>query len=333
MGGFPLLSTVLLSPIAAAILLCFISKEAKESVRIIAAGAMTISLALTVFAYFTYDISAGGMLPVMEAEAPVWKAVSPFFGRSLRPAARRMLASGLMKRKIATVRRISAPESWGRPSIGVPGIGIRALMGMDWMPSSARLMAISRRSSQVSPMKKKLGEEYVCVFVPWSLNMTSGTNLFVAKKDVIYLDISSESALQYLLTAGAVMGREYALLDGETKEVAAAIYEHYMPRFAGDSQPQSVAGRIVSLADKIDNIVATFSRGLIPTGSQDPFALRRQALGMRWLAAFSITALRKPIMVSRDSGTLPPGGSHRRSLRNSSWDMPRMPGINYLQPF
>ena len=54
-------------------------------------------------------------------------------------------------------------------------------------------------------MKKKLGEEYVCVFVPWSLNMTSGTNLFVAKKDVIYLDISSESALQYLLTAGAVM--------------------------------------------------------------------------------------------------------------------------------
>ena len=54
-------------------------------------------------------------------------------------------------------------------------------------------------------MKEKLGEEYVCVFVPWSLNMTSGTNLFVAKKDVIYLEISSESALQYLLTAGAVM--------------------------------------------------------------------------------------------------------------------------------
>jgi uncharacterized membrane protein len=54
-------------------------------------------------------------------------------------------------------------------------------------------------------MKQKLGEDYVCVFVPWSLNMTSGTNLFVAKKDVIYLDISSESALQYLLTAGAVM--------------------------------------------------------------------------------------------------------------------------------
>ncbi|MBQ7704341.1 MAG: glycine--tRNA ligase subunit beta [Selenomonadaceae bacterium] len=77
-----------------------------------------------------------------------------------------------------------------------------------------------------------------------------------------------------------VMGREYAKLDGETLEVAAAIDEHYMPRFAGDSQPKTTAGKILSLADKIDNLVATFSRGLIPTGSQDPFALRRQALGI-----------------------------------------------------
>jgi len=77
-----------------------------------------------------------------------------------------------------------------------------------------------------------------------------------------------------------VMGREYAKLDGENLEVATAIDEHYMPRFAGDSQPKTTAGRILSLADKIDNLVATFSRGLIPTGSQDPFALRRQALGV-----------------------------------------------------
>ena len=77
-----------------------------------------------------------------------------------------------------------------------------------------------------------------------------------------------------------VMGREYAKLDGEPIEVSTAIDEHYMPRFAGDAQPHSTAGRILSLADKIDNLVATFSRGLIPTGSQDPFALRRQALGI-----------------------------------------------------
>ena len=77
-----------------------------------------------------------------------------------------------------------------------------------------------------------------------------------------------------------VMGREYAKLDGEAEEVCAAIDEHYMPRFSGDAQPKTVAGKILSLADKIDNITATFSRGLVPTGSQDPFALRRQALGI-----------------------------------------------------
>ena len=77
-----------------------------------------------------------------------------------------------------------------------------------------------------------------------------------------------------------VMGREYAKLDGEVPEVCAAIDEHYMPRFAGDGSPSTVAGKILSIADKIDNIVATFSRGLVPTGSQDPFALRRQALGI-----------------------------------------------------
>lgn len=77
-----------------------------------------------------------------------------------------------------------------------------------------------------------------------------------------------------------VMGREYAKLDGEPAEVAAGIYEHYLPRFAGDELPQGTIGRIVGISDKMDNIVATFSRGLAPTGSQDPYALRRQALGI-----------------------------------------------------
>lgn len=77
-----------------------------------------------------------------------------------------------------------------------------------------------------------------------------------------------------------IMGREYAKFDGECEKVAIAIDEHYMPRFAGDAQPQTTAGRIVSTADKIDTIVGTFHLGKIPTGSQDPFALRRQALGL-----------------------------------------------------
>ena len=96
----------------------------------------------------------------------------------------------------------------------------------------------------------------------------------LAKADLVTGMVTEFTELQ------GVMGRAYALLDGETPEVAQAIDEHYMPRFAGDAAPQTTAGRIVSMADKIDNLVATFSRGLIPTGSQDPFALRRQALGL-----------------------------------------------------
>ena len=77
-----------------------------------------------------------------------------------------------------------------------------------------------------------------------------------------------------------VMGKEYALLDGESPEVAEAIFEQYLPRFAGDVLPQTEAGKVLSIIDKADNIVATFSRGLIPTGSQDPYALRRQTIGI-----------------------------------------------------
>ena len=96
----------------------------------------------------------------------------------------------------------------------------------------------------------------------------------ISKADLVTGLVTEFTELQ------GVMGREYAKLDGENDEVATAIDEHYMPRFAGDSQPKTTAGRILSLADKVDNIVATFSRGLVPTGSQDPFALRRQALGL-----------------------------------------------------
>ncbi|HMM20217.1 MAG TPA: glycine--tRNA ligase subunit beta [Selenomonadales bacterium] len=96
----------------------------------------------------------------------------------------------------------------------------------------------------------------------------------LAKADLVTGMVCEFTELQ------GIMGREYAKLAGEPEAAAEAIYEHYLPRFAGDSLPASAAGRAISMADKLDNIVATFSRGLIPTGSQDPFALRRQALGI-----------------------------------------------------
>ncbi|WP_026674670.1 glycine--tRNA ligase subunit beta [Alkalihalobacterium bogoriense] len=76
------------------------------------------------------------------------------------------------------------------------------------------------------------------------------------------------------------MGEEYALKAGESPVVSKAIKEHYMPRFSGDQSPSTLVGTMVSIADKIDTIVSCFSIGLIPTGSQDPYALRRQAAGI-----------------------------------------------------
>ena len=77
-----------------------------------------------------------------------------------------------------------------------------------------------------------------------------------------------------------IMGKYYALLDGEKEEVALAIEEHYLPRFSGDRVAQTQAGISLSVAEKVDNLVGFIGAGLKPTGSADPFALRRNALGL-----------------------------------------------------
>src|SRR5512136_1145066 len=76
------------------------------------------------------------------------------------------------------------------------------------------------------------------------------------------------------------MWREYALHEAEDEEVAIAIAEHYLPTQAGGDLPASDIGAFVSLADKLDTICGCFGVGLIPTGSADPYALRRSALGI-----------------------------------------------------
>lgn len=77
-----------------------------------------------------------------------------------------------------------------------------------------------------------------------------------------------------------VMGEDYARKAGEREPVAKAVFEHYQPRFSADATPASIVGSIVSIADKIDTIAGGFSIGIVPTGSQDPYALRRQAAGI-----------------------------------------------------
>ncbi|AKG35737.1 glycine--tRNA ligase subunit beta [Paenibacillus durus] len=97
--------------------------------------------------------------------------------------------------------------------------------------------------------------------------------------DICKFDLVTQMVYEFPELQGT-MGEDYARKAGEDEQVAKAIFEHYQPRFAGDAIPSTEAGAIVSIADKIDTIVGCFSIGIIPTGSQDPYALRRQTAGI-----------------------------------------------------
>ncbi len=108
-----------------------------------------------------------------------------------------------------------------------------------------------------------------------------GANVEMAKRaaQLCKCDLLSSMVNEFPELQG-VMGRYYALHQGEPAAVAEAIVEHYQPKFSGDALPASEIGQIVSLADKLDTLVGIFAIGEKPTGSKDPFALRRQAIGV-----------------------------------------------------
>jgi len=100
-----------------------------------------------------------------------------------------------------------------------------------------------------------------------------------------------------------VMGSKYAALSGESEAVATAIVEHYLPKGAGDSLPQTLTGQLVGLADRLDTLVSIFGLGMLPTGSSDPFALRRAAnavINITWAANLPINLQQLLEQVSAD---------------------------------
>lgn len=92
-------------------------------------------------------------------------------------------------------------------------------------------------------------------------------------------DLVTSAVVEFTSVQG-VMGSYYAAASGETAQVAQAIEQHYRPRFAGDETPDTVVGKIVAIADKLDTVCGLFAVGQGPTGSSDPFALRRSAIGI-----------------------------------------------------
>jgi len=103
------------------------------------------------------------------------------------------------------------------------------------------------------------------------------------------------------------MGRYYALFDGEVDEVAFALEEQYLPRFAGDKLPQSNTSMALALADRLDTLIGIFAIGQAPTGAKDPFALRRAALGVLRILIESKLALNLEKALQTTAGRFPPG--------------------------
>ncbi|GAB4476495.1 MAG: glycine--tRNA ligase [Anaerolineales bacterium] len=105
-------------------------------------------------------------------------------------------------------------------------------------------------------------------------------------------DLATQMVVEMTSLQG-IMGRYYALRSGEPPAVAEAIFEHYLPRYAGDELPKTKAGLVVGLADRLDTLAGLFAAGLAPSGNKDPFAQRRAALGLvqnllAWKLDFSL---------------------------------------------
>ena len=134
--------------------------------------------------------------------------------------------------------------------------------------------------------QEKLGTSYEKVMRFRQLALFMAEKVAPDKKDLVdrtallcKADLESQMVYEFPELQG-VMGREYARIQGEPREVYLGIYEHYLPRFAGDELPTTVTGALVGIADRIDTIVGCFGIGLIPTGSEDPYGIRRDTLGI-----------------------------------------------------
>lgn len=120
----------------------------------------------------------------------------------------------------------------------------------------------------------KLVEKLSCFFNKEEVKERVKRAAYLCKADLLTQVVKEFPSLE------GIMGKEYALIFGEDERVAQAIFEHRMPRFHGDRLPESIEGSILALADKLDTLVGSFWAGLIPSGSEDPWGIRREAHGI-----------------------------------------------------
>ncbi len=143
-----------------------------------------------------------------------------------------------------------------------------------------RLSGVVFQEKLGSLLEKTERNEKIAEFLAKKLRL-SEEEFFLLKKAtrLAKADLITEMVKEFPELQG-VMGKEYALRNGEKPEICEAIYEHYLPRFPGDRLPQTKIGKIISIADKVDTVAGYFLAGFSPTGSEDPYSLRRQASGV-----------------------------------------------------
>ncbi|MEZ2228431.1 glycine--tRNA ligase subunit beta [Microcoleus sp.] len=123
------------------------------------------------------------------------------------------------------------------------------------------------------------------------LQLTAEESLHIARAALLCKADLVTQMVYELPEMQGIMGQKYALASGEPEAVATAIFEHYLPKGAGDNLPQTLTGQIVGISDKLDTLVSIFGLGMLPTGSSDPFALRRAAnaiINIIWAAQLPV---------------------------------------------
>ena len=142
---------------------------------------------------------------------------------------------------------------------------------LDTLTFQAKLGSMREKNDRVASTVDDLGQRLG--FDP------ADTAIARQAADIAKADLATSMVVEMTSLQG-VMGREYALREGYPPEVAQAIFEHWLPRGAGDILPASDAGRLLAIADKLDSLVGLFAVGLAPKSTSDPFGLRRSALGV-----------------------------------------------------
>ena len=140
--------------------------------------------------------------------------------------------------------------------------------GLDQVVFQEKIGTVGDKSRRIASLSEKIADLMA------SDSAVASRAALLCKCDLMTQMVGEFPELQ------GIMGKHYALASNEAPEIATAVEEHYLPRYAGDRAPSSIAGQIVSIADRLDTLVGIFAAGQRPTGNKDPFALRRAALGL-----------------------------------------------------